>query len=94
MCTEKRALINDALIEQFSSRLEQTNWEKAYSAISVGDTELAYNRFIEDYMKHYNDIFIKVQNNQLKTTPRKIWRTQGLLVSWKRKTSNRKLGLL
>src|SRR6218665_1157083 len=80
---QKHAIINDALIEQFSSRLEQTNWEKVVSAISEGDTKLAYNRFIEDYMKQYNDIFLKVRNNQLKTTPRKIWMTQGLLISWK-----------
>ncbi len=43
------------------------------------DTELACNRFIEDYMKQCNDIFLKVKNEK------KIWMTQGLLISWKRK---------
>jgi len=38
---QKHVTINDALIQQFfSCRLEQTDWEQVYSAISDGDTEL------------------------------------------------------
>jgi len=78
-------IINDTLINQFSHALGETNWLQTYSALSEGDVNTAYKSFIAEYKTIYDKTFTTVCKGTQKVMPKKIWMTQGLLVSCKRK---------
>src|SRR6218665_2930368 len=78
-------IINDTLINQFSHALGETNWSQVYSALSEGDVNAAYKSFIAEYKTIYDKTFTTVCHGTQKIMPKKIWMTQGLLVSCKRK---------
>src|SRR6218665_275239 len=46
---------------------------------------MAYNGFISEYMKHYNNAFIFADKPDRNSTPSKVWMTKWLLVSCKKK---------
>lgn len=85
-CTDSKILkntivVNDKKIKDFNASLGKLDWAGSRNAIDSNETELAYDLFMNDYMKTYNKVFVASTCKKTSHSPRKPWMTAGLLRS-------------